>query len=59
MNVKFLHLKHLVICLGEPADFYAGHDFFALACFLDACVALETFTLRVSALNLDMLPDVF
>ncbi|KAF8648583.1 hypothetical protein HU200_064626 [Digitaria exilis] len=49
MTVKFQHLKRLVICLGRGAKFSEGHNFFSLACFLHACVVLETFTLRVSA----------
>ncbi|XP_012703885.1 uncharacterized protein LOC101756038 [Setaria italica] len=44
---KFQHLKHLVICLGKRGEFFKGYDFFSLAHFLDACVALETFTLRI------------
>nr|XP_034602423.1 uncharacterized protein LOC117862971 isoform X3 [Setaria viridis]TKW06357.1 hypothetical protein SEVIR_7G237100v2 [Setaria viridis] len=47
MNDKFKHLKHLVISLGKWGRFCAGYDFFSLACFLDACIALETFILRI------------
>ncbi|PNT78197.1 uncharacterized protein LOC100838061 isoform X2 [Brachypodium distachyon] len=48
MAEKFKHLKHLVICLGEWGGFCTGYDFLSLACFLDACVALETFVLRIA-----------
>ncbi|KAF8707182.1 hypothetical protein HU200_030428 [Digitaria exilis] len=51
LTFKFQHLKHIVICLGEGAKFSVGHDFFSLASFVDACVALETFTLRVRYQN--------
>ncbi|KAF8671592.1 hypothetical protein HU200_049916 [Digitaria exilis] len=51
LTFKFQHLKHLIICLGKGAEFSVGHDFFSLASFLDACVALETFTLRVRYQN--------
>ncbi|KAF0931577.1 hypothetical protein E2562_005544 [Oryza meyeriana var. granulata] len=48
MPDKFKQLKHLVICLGRSTVFCAGYDFFSLACFLDACPALETFVLRIA-----------
>ncbi|GJN13876.1 hypothetical protein PR202_gb00627 [Eleusine coracana subsp. coracana] len=45
---KFQKLKHLVICLGASGGFCTGYDFVSsLACFLDACPSLETFTLRI------------
>ncbi|WVZ59346.1 hypothetical protein U9M48_009500 [Paspalum notatum var. saurae] len=50
MTDKFQHLKHLAICLGKTGGICAGHDLFSLAFFLDACVALETFILRIEDL---------
>jgi hypothetical protein len=49
MTDRFKNLKHLVICLGVYGGFCKGYDFLSLACFLDACVALETFILHVSS----------
>ncbi|CAM0952015.1 unnamed protein product [Alopecurus aequalis] len=47
---KFLHLKHLDICLGSsrtPFAFSPDYDYFSLVFFLDACPILETFMLEV------------
>ena len=39
---KFLHLKHVGICIT------GAYDYFSLVSFLDAAPLLETFHLRVS-----------
>ncbi|KAM0918571.1 hypothetical protein ACQ4PT_008761 [Festuca glaucescens] len=45
---KFLHLKHLDICLEVTSGaFSPNYDYFSLLFFLDACSILETFRLEV------------
>lgn len=42
---KFLHLKHVAICI------FGAYDYFSLVSFLDAAPSLETFKLHLVTLQ--------
>ncbi|KAM0841862.1 hypothetical protein ACQ4PT_058743 [Festuca glaucescens] len=49
LPIKFLHLKHLSICLGAgDGSFCPAYDYLSLVYFLHGCPVLETFELNVS-----------
>ncbi|CAM0953022.1 unnamed protein product [Alopecurus aequalis] len=54
---EFLYLKHLTIsCVAWSRGFCPDYDYLSLVSFLDACPALETFTLSVSQDSMDHVP---
>ncbi|CAM0953020.1 unnamed protein product [Alopecurus aequalis] len=54
---EFLYLKHLTISfVALSSGFCPDYDYLSLVSFLDACPALETFTLSVSQDRMDHVP---
>jgi hypothetical protein len=50
---EFLYLKHLAISfVAWSSGFCLDYDYLSLVSFLEACPALETFTLSVSDVHL-------